>query len=283
MCSIFKYKNIIGRNFDYEVSYSEEFRIIEKEEYNNKFKIMGMCTGFVKDYPLFYDAMNEHGLCMGGLAFSGTAVYNDEIQDKHNIPSYAFILSILGNFKSVKDAKEFIENVNITNEPYSDEMPPSDLHWFIADKDESLIIEQTRFGLNMYGGEVMTNNPIFSIMQTQNKISEKNVGIEHLNYSTRGMESWNLAGGYTSAERFERLSWLKNKLELSENNFNDISQAFHLLASIEQIYGITAVNDKFEYTIYSIVYDMNEKKVYLKTYDDLECKRVDRYEKENNE
>ena len=35
MCSIFKYKNIVGRNFDYEQSYNEELRFINKNEFKN--------------------------------------------------------------------------------------------------------------------------------------------------------------------------------------------------------------------------------------------------------
>ena len=37
---------------------------------------------------------------------------------------------------------------------------------------------------------------------------------------------------------------------------------------MEQIYGATPVKDKYEYTIYSIVYDMDYKDVYLKFYDE---------------
>ena len=55
MCSIFKYKNCVGRNFDYEVSYDEELRVIEPKQAGNQYKIIGMCAGVVKDYPLLYD------------------------------------------------------------------------------------------------------------------------------------------------------------------------------------------------------------------------------------
>ena len=85
------------------------------------------------------------------------------------------------------------------------------------------------------------------------------------------METYGLRGDYTSLSRFNRLSYLKDKLEASNNGytFNDVSQSFHLLSSVEQMYGATPVNDKFEYTIYSIVYDMENKYVYLKKYDEL--------------
>ena len=271
MCSIFKYKNCIGRNFDYEVSYKEELRTITRNRFNNIYEIIGMVTGVVKDYPLFYDGMNEYGLVMGGLAFTGNAKYNDIDVNKTNVQSYRFILKVLGNYKSVDEVKELLEDLNITNQAFSDTMPPSDLHWFISDKDESIIVEQTKKGLQWYDGDVMTNNPPY---RKQIRLCDNSILNIKGNYpfgaiNTRGTETYKLSGDYTSTGRFERLTYLKDKLESSKNDFNPVSQAFHLLSSVEQIYGATPVDNSYEYTIYSIVYDMKDKKVYLKTYDDL--------------
>lgn len=272
MCSIFKYKNYVGRNFDYEKSYKEELRVIDKGEESNSWKIIGMCTGLVEDYPLMYDGMNEHGLVCGALAFEGNAFYYPYDKHKFSSPSYEFVLYILRNFKTVSEARDFITNdmFQIDDEVYSDEMPSSDLHWFIADLDESIIVEQTKNGLNCYDGDVMTNNPPYPIQKHEYETFKDLIGdTEHYQniYNTRGMETEGLDGSYTSDGRFERLSWLKEKLEESNNSFNDINQSFHLLSSVEQIYGATPVNNDFEYTIYSIVYDMKNKKVYLKNYD----------------
>lgn len=271
MCSIFKYNNCVGRNFDYEISYNEKLRFINKNEFNNKYKIMGICTGIVEEYPLLYDGINEHGLVCGGLSFEGNAVYNNEMDLVHNIPSYSFVLSVLGNCKSVEEVKNYLENVNITNEQYSDVFPSSDLHWFISDKDESIVVEQTIKGLNIYNGSVMTNNPTYPDMLAYKIFNNNKIGgyLYELpkEYHSRGFETFNLSGDYTSIGRFCRLSYLKNKLEESDNEFNNVNCAFHLLSSIEQIYGVTNVGNEYEYSIYSIVYDMDELKVYLKPYD----------------
>lgn len=274
MCSIFKYKNCVGRNFDYEVSYDEELRIIEKGEFYSSYKIIGMCTGFVKDYPLLYDGMNECGLVCGALAFEGNAFYKEPNEHKFSPPSYEFVLYVLKNFSSVEIVRDFISSdwFQISNENYSEDMPSSDLHWFIADEKESIIVEQTIDGLNIYDGSVMTNNPPYPIQNHEYESFKDLIGdtIYYKNiYNTRGMETSGLDGSYTSDGRFERLSYLKEKLEESDNSFGDISQGFHLLSSVEQIYGATPVSDKFEYTIYSIVYDMQNLQVYLKGYDDL--------------
>ena len=272
MCSIFNYKNCVGRNFDYEVSYNEEIRIIDSDEFDNDYKIIGMATGFVKDYPLLYDGMNQHGLCVSALAFEGNAVYNDDAEHKNNIPSYEFPLKILGEFQNVSEVKDYLEDVNITNKAYSEDLSSSDLHWFICDENESIILEQTKDGLHWYDGDIMTNNPPYPQQLDMNHSSLDRVkDYPELpeEYNSRGMETYGLLGDYTSMTRFSRLDYLKKHFENSDDAFNPVAQAFHLLSSVEQVYGATPVNDKFEYTIYSIVYDMKHLKAYLKFYDDL--------------
>lgn len=281
MCSIFKYESYVGRNFDYEQSFNEEMRIINPiDKFNTIYRIIGMCTGLVKDYPLLYDGMNEHGLICGGLAFQGNAVYNsvsnDKVDKHFDIPSWKFPLKILGNYKTVDDVKSFLKVANITDEPFSEEMLPSDLHWFIADENESIIVEQTNEGLNYYEGSVMTNNPPYITQNInyqnnrhfigENDFLEKVLGEK---WVSRGSETLGLIGDYTSYGRYGRLSYLKEKLEESNSDFDKVSDSFHLLSSVEQIFGLTHVDDKFEYTIYSVVYDMVNKKMYLKFYNEL--------------
>ena len=88
---------------------------------------------------------------------------------------------------------------------------------------------------------------------------------------SRGRETDNLDGGYSSCERFARASYL---LEQSEKAINDVShnlinETFHLLSSVEQVYGATPVGNKYEYTIYSAVYNLGTKSLWVKTYDKI--------------
>lgn len=278
MCSIFKYKNCVGRNFDYEVSYKEQLVNVPKGEFGNDYAVIGMCTGLVEDYPLLYDGMNEYGLTCGGLAFTGNAHYeniDDVPYGDYIIKAYDFTFHILANFKSVKEVKECLKNAHIIDEQFSDDFPNSDLHWHIADKDDSIIVEQTKDdGLKVYDGEVLTNNPPYPLQLGEDiiykfYIGETNRETKGKKFFTRGTETEFLCGGYTSSERFTRIFYLKEQLEKTTDKFNQISETFHLLQSVEQCYGATPVNDKFEYTIYSIVYDMNGKNVWVKTYDKL--------------
>lgn len=275
MCTSLKYKSCFGRNFDYEVSYKEQLVNVPKGEFGNEYAVIGMCTGLVKDYPLLYDGMNEFGLTCGGLAFTGNAYYTDyNMKMKNNIPVYKFILHILGNYRTVVEViNDFgYGEANLTNEQYSEDFPNTDLHWQICDANQSIIIEQTKDGLRVYNGDVLTNNPPYPLQLEEDNVNRSFIGKtseKSKKYFTRGTETEMLDGGYTSSERFTRVSYLKEKLEETTDKFNPISETFHLLQSVEQVYGATPVKDKFEYTIYSIVYDMNNKTVWVKTYDKL--------------
>ena len=84
-------------------------------------------------------------------------------------------------------------------------------------------------------------------------------------WHSRGRETDGLAGGYSSDERFERVKYLKT-LNENHDKFDPVIEASHLLSSIEQIYGITQVDDKYEYTIYKVIYDMEKRGMYTKPY-----------------
>lgn len=291
MCTALKYKNVMGRNFDYEISYGEELVKIPRQEYGNDYSIIGICTMY-KDangvFPLLYDGMNEYGLCMAGLAFEGNAHYmpvdrweqqtiktDMRIGRERAIPVYRFIFDILGQCKDVIEALRYIEKSILMDKQISSKYPNSDMHWFICDENDSFVIEQTKNGLHWYRAEtnVLTNNPPYPLQLSNYKDEKEYIGCDGVAYSseqwkTRGMETDNLRGGYTSEERFIRASYLLEKLDGSKNSFDKIAGAFHLLGSVEQIYGATSVGDKFEYTIYSVVYDASSLTAYIRTYDD---------------
>lgn len=286
MCSTFKYKKCVGRNFDYEISYKEQVIQVPRYRYFNIYNVIGIVSGVTEEYPLMYDGMNEKGLVCTALAFNNNADYKsaDEIDaTKIKIKPYEFVFGILSGFESVAEVKKLLKKSVIVDEDFSAEIKNSDLHWFIADEKESIIVEQTKDGLKIYDGDVMTNNPPYNLQKELNGMMMKNIGeklyfdnlIEKSSYNTRGLETINLNGDYTSFGRFGRLTYLKNNLEKNKNCFDEINQSFHLLGSVEQIYGSTPVNDSFEYTIYSVVYDMKDLVMYVRPYDTALVYRYD--------
>ena len=86
MCTAATYQTsdfYFGRTLDYESSYGEEIVILPRK-YKLPFLHMGVSeqhyaiigtAHIANGYPLFYDAVNEKGLCMAGLNFVGNACY----------------------------------------------------------------------------------------------------------------------------------------------------------------------------------------------------------------
>ena len=146
MCTAATYKTdgfYFGRTFDYEFSYGEKVTFMPRN-YELKFKrvgsieshyaIIGMAFNF-QGYPLYYDGMNEMGLCMAGLNFVGNAYYRDAMEGYDNICQAELISWVLSQCANIDDVKILLKNLNITRDAFSDELPIADLHWIISDKE----------------------------------------------------------------------------------------------------------------------------------------------------
>ena len=282
-----------GRNYDYEQSFNESVVIVPRHykfEYravpNNDWHLamMGIVTGYVRDYPLFYDATNERGLTVCGLNFDGNAVYHPLDEHKINIAPFELIPYLLQNNATVKDARKALWNVNIFDESYSDDLPNSPLHWMVSDANgDSIVIESTINGLKVYDNPVgvLTNNPPFPYQLSElNKYRGLSVenpqntfGVELDQYS-RGMGAYGLCGDYSSTSRFVKASFIRANALESDKILDDVHQFFHILGSVEQVNGLTLVDkDKYEYTIYSDCY--HNSGLYFKSYYDHNIWRVE--------
>ena len=145
MCTAISYKTkdfYFGRTLDIECAYREEITITPRnyvfkfrngEEINNHFAIIGMAY-VAQDFPLYYDAANEKGLCIAGLNFVGNAKYKKPIKDKINLAVFEFIPWLLSKCSNVDEAAKEIEKIKITDTPFSADLPVAQLHFLIADK-----------------------------------------------------------------------------------------------------------------------------------------------------
>ncbi len=174
MCTAVTYKTkdfYFGRTLDYEFSYGDEITITPRnyeikfrhqKEIKNHYAIIGMAY-VTENYPLYYDAINEKGLCIAGLNFVGNAHYNEQVESNDNIAQFEFIPWILSQCTTVKQAKKLIENMNFINEPFNENLPLAQLHWIISDSTESITVESVKEGIKIYNNPVgvLTNNPPF--------------------------------------------------------------------------------------------------------------------------
>lgn len=298
MCTAATYKTndfYFGRTLDYDSSYGEEI-VIMPRNFRLDFLSEGICekhyavigtAHIAGGYPLFYDAVNEKGLCMAGLNFVGNAHYFKNKNGKSNIAQYEFIPWILGKCTSTDEAKELISNINITDTPFSEHMPVGQLHWIIADKNSAITVESVSDGIKVYDNPlgVLTNNPPFdeqmfrlndymhlSSRQPKNTFSDK---LELKAYS-RGMGAIGLPGDLSSQSRFVRVAFVKANSVSGKGETESVSQFFHILGSVDQPRGCCEVADgKYEITIYTSCCNADKGIYYYTTYDNHRISAVD--------
>lgn len=298
MCTAVTYKTkdfYFGRNLDYDFSYAEEVTITPRNfplrfkaiaEIKCHYAIIGMA--FVPDnYPLYYDGVNEKGLCMAGLNFVGNACYKEHTDGKINLAQYEFIPYILGKCASVEEAVKELENINLTPAEYRGGMPVAQLHWIIADKHKAITAEFVKEGLKIYDNNVgvLTNNPPFdeqvfnlnnymglSPKDPENTFSDK-IGLQR--YS-RGMGAIGLPGDLSSQSRFVRAAFIKLNSVSGSSEEESVNQFFHILTSVEQQRGACVIGkDGYEITIYSSCCNADKGVYYYTTYENHSISAVD--------
>ena len=231
MCTAATYRtkdHYFGRTLDYEFSYQESVTVTPRNypfcfrkmgELRKHYAMIGMAY-VVGDYPLYYDATNEKGLSMAGLNFVGNAVYCEEVPGKDNIAQFEFIPWILGQCANIAEVKEKLQNINLLNEGFSEQLPVSQLHWMISDREASITVECVAEGLKGYDNPVgvLTNNPPFN-MQMFNLNNYMGLSTEppqntfskelSLSAYSRGMGAMGMPGDLSSASRFVRVAFTK--------------------------------------------------------------------------
>lgn len=289
-------KHYFGRNFDYEISYGQEVTITPRN-FNLEFrKLKNIQTHYAMigiadvadNYPLYFDAANEKGLGMAGLAYAGNAYYQEEIPGKDNVTSFEIIPWILGQAQNIDEAKNLLKNANVVNISFTKNMPTSPLHWLLADKSgKSIVVEPDKDGLHIYDNPagVLTNNPTFpkqlfnlNNYQEVSPSVHKNTlapGLKLDNYS-RALASHNLPGGMDSSSRFVRATFAKFHAPANSTTEEEtVNNYFHILHAVEQPKGLDEVApNSYEYTIYTDCANLEDGLFYYTTYDNKQINQV---------
>ena len=297
MCTAITYKTedaYFGRTLDIECSYGEEVIVTPRNflfdfrhtgAQKSHYAIIGM--GTVRDgYPLYYDAANECGLGMAGLRFAGNACYFSPIEGRENVSSFELIPYILGSCKTVREARERLLGINLCDTPFSPALPSAPLHWMIADKGESIVVESVADGLEIYENPVgvLTNNPPFfyhvmhlcDYMMLSNKPPVAHFGKEYLTPYSRGMGAMGLPGDLSSASRFVRAAFVRENAVSDFDESSSVSQFFHILGSVEQVRGCVLLeNGKYELTAYTSCINLCRGIYYYTTYENRAISAVD--------
>lgn len=303
MCTAATYQTkdfYFGRTLDYLFSYGEEvvitprnyaFSFRTQPEMKEHFAMIGMAC-VMDDYPLYYDAVNEKGLSIAGLNFPGNAHYQKAVDGKVNLAQFELIPWLLGQCDSVRAVRTALKKVVLTDESFSRQLPPSPLHWIIADQYEAITVESMEDGLKIYENPVgiLTNNPPFdqqmfllnnymhlSPKQPVNRFSEK------LPLSTYclGMGGLGLPGDLSSSSRFVRAAFTKMNAVSGESEEESVSQFFHILGSVDQQRGCSEdENGKYEITLYTSCCNAGKGIYYYTTYNNHQITAVDMHREE---
>lgn len=297
MCTAATYKTkdfYFGRTLDYDFSYGEEITITPRnyvfsfkhmEKLKQHYAMIGMAH--VEDnYPLYYEAVNEKGLGMAGLNFVGNAVYGKEIKGKENVATYELIPWILGKCATVREARTLLENINLVDTPFNENLPIAQLHWILADREKAITLESVKEGLRIYDNPVgvLANNPPFeeqmfqlnNYMHLTPKSPENSFSRElPLHIYSRGMGALGLPGDLSSQSRFVRAAFVKMNSVSGDSEVESVAQFFHILGSVDQQRGCCELEDgKYEITIYTSCCNTDKGIYYYNTYENHQITAV---------
>ena len=288
MCTAVTFRtnnHYFGRNLDFEYDFGEcvvitprnyPFHFRKTSTVTSHYAIIGMAV-MDNDYPLYFDATNEKGLSMAGLYFPGNAVYHPEKQGMKNISPFEFIPWILGSCETIAQVRDKLQKLNLADIPYSKEFPLTPLHWIIADKDCSIVVEPMADGIKVFDNPlgVLTNNPPFDfhlhnltgyLNLTAKEAENRFAPTGNITPYSRGMGAIGLPGDLSSASRFVRAAFVKLNSVCENTETASISQFFHILNSVAQQEGCVQVGHKYERTIYTSCCNTDTGIYYYTTY-----------------
>lgn len=309
MCTAITYQtkdHYFGRNLDYEITFGESVVLTPrkfpltykcaKDTCDSHYAILGMAL-VADGYPLYFDAVNEKGLGMAGLHFVGNAHYEEpgscgrkrevqNISDKADIAPYELISWILGQCETVEQAKDLLLQTRVVAVPFNSRLPLSPLHFMIADRKRSIVVEPLKEGLKIYDNPVgvLTNNPPFPFhlanlnnyinLTAKPPVNRFSSEIPLESYS-RGMGALGLPGDMSSVSRFVRAAFVRANSVSGCGENESVHQFFHILGSVEQVRGTVRLESgAYEITTYASCCNLDRGIYYYRTYENSRIRAV---------
>ncbi len=254
-----------GRNFDFHKTFGEriiltprrtDISFIHDGRAETHPAIIGTAV-MAFDTALYFDGMNEHGICAAALNFPELAVYREPVDGNVNIASFEVIPYVLSSCKSMAEVSTLLSKINITNDSFSQNMPATGLHWIFSDGENSVILESTEDGIHVYEAEtgVLTNPPEYPMhIQSFRTLTES--------------AAWD----YSSESRFLKASQIREKYPADDEN-GEIS-IFRMLNAVSVPKGSVVKEEGVHYTKYTAVCDTARLVYYRSTYESLKVASV---------
>lgn len=306
MCTSIAMRNggfYFGRNMDVDFAFGQRVAITPR---NHPFQfrrmgrmdrhhaIIGMAR-VEEGCPLYAEASNEAGLCMAGLNFPQNAYYpppgNSEWAE---VSPFELIPWVLGQCGGIREARALLERTCLVDIPFSAALPVAPLHWHIADREGSLVLESTCQGMAIYDDPVgiMTNNPPFpfhldNLCQYMNLTPEQPSNCFSQKAKLKpfgcGLGSIGLPGDFSPASRFVKAAYLLLNSTPAEDKDQGLSQFFHLLGSVSMVQGgAIGPTGGYELTAYTCCIDAEAGIYYYTTYGNHQITAVHLYHEDLN-
>jgi choloylglycine hydrolase len=242
---------------------------LHEHENDRNYAIVG-AAHVVDNIPLYYDGMNEQGLCVAALRFAELSFYHEISEGAYNLASYELIPWRLRNCKDLSEAKGSLKKVNVTNDSCSQKLSATPLHWLVGDKSGAIAVESTEEGLKVYDAEqgVLTNAPNF---MTQCEILARSGAFDDVS-SKSNPKPGEIPGDASSSSRFVRASFVKSRASIPERRKAAISRLFHVFDTVSVPKGLSISSDGREMqTVYTSCMDTGALIYYFTSYS---CRRI---------
>ncbi len=272
MCTAIWHDGCFGRTLDLDRHYSECVTVTPRHfplafsdgaVLRDHHALIGMAT-VAEGYPLYYEAMNEHGLCMAALRFR-SAVYRHTTERAYTA-SYELIPRVLGSCKTVEEARALLARLTVTDRAFSEHLPPTPLHWLVADRSGALAVEPLADGLTVWDApeRVLTNDPCFE---------EQTANLAHFSHLSpaAGNRARGLPGDWSSRSRFVRAAFAKKHTLPATDDAARVATFFRLLGTVTIPHGCVLTDEgRCHATVYACCYDVENRTYHYTTAADMQ-------------
>ncbi len=260
-------------------------------EWTSKYAFMGP-NAFGENSPL--EGMNEKGLYAGGFWMtSGSSEYPTVSPEDYpkTISQIDLCTWILTNCATINDVKAGLSKLKLTGVVLESANMVTLVHWYVMDASGKAITIEA-----IDGNVIITDNPIGVITNAPSfdwhltnlrayincsakNIESSRIGDYKVTPTGEGTGLLGIPGDFTPPSRFIRAALFSNMANPVEDANEAITLGMNLIANFSIPKGVIkgGNNEKQEcdYTQWTTVYNLAQKQIYFRTYENQNYKLVD--------